>query len=65
MTYQRIRDLREDADLTQVEISNILFLHRTTYRRYETGKREIPLSVAVAIARFYGVSLDYLVEIEK
>ncbi len=65
MTYQRIRDLREDADLTQIEMANILFLHRTTYRRYETGEREIPFNVAIAIAQFFNVSLDYLAGIEK
>ena len=61
MPYQRIRDLREDADLTQKEIAEILQMHKTTYVRYESGEREIPLKIAVALAQYYGVSLDYLV----
>ena len=60
MTYSRIRDLREDADLSQREISEILHMHKTTYARYETGEREIPLNIAVLIAKHYGVSLDYV-----
>ncbi len=65
MTYQRIRDLREDADLTQKQMADILFMHRTTYMHYESGEREIPFSVAITLAKFYGVSLDYLAGIEK
>ena len=60
MPYQRIRDLREDADLTQKEIAEILHMHKTTYVRYESGEREIPLKIAVALAQYYGVSRDYL-----
>ncbi len=58
--YQRIRDLREDKDMKQAEIAEKLFLAREVYRRYETGAREIPLNIAILIADFYGVSLDYL-----
>jgi len=58
--YQRIRDLREDADLSQMKIAEILDMHKTTYTRYETGEREIPFSVAILLARHYNVSLDYL-----
>ncbi len=60
MRYQRIRDLREDANLSQQEIADILQMHRTTYVRYESGEREIPLKVAIALAQYYRVSLDYL-----
>lgn len=60
MTYSRIRDLREDADLTQDQIAKILHMHRTTYVRYESGEREIPLNIAILIADYYHVSLDYL-----
>ena len=59
-TYQRIRDLREDADLTQREVAEKLSLHLTQYRRYECGESEVPLAIAVGIARLYGVSLDYI-----
>ena len=58
--YHRIRDLREDADLTQQDVANKLYMQLTQYRRYETGEREIPLNIAIAIADLYQVSLDYL-----
>lgn len=60
MTYTRIKDLREDADLTQKDIAELLHMHKTTYARYETGEREIPLVIAIQIAKFHRVSLDYL-----
>lgn len=58
--YIRIRDLRDNAGLTQKQISEIIHMHKTTYARYETGEREIPLNVAILLARYYNVSLDYL-----
>lgn len=58
--YDRIRDLREDADLTQKNVADSLFMHLTQYRRYETGEREIPLSIAAKLADKYNVSLDYI-----
>ena len=56
----RIRDLREDKDLTQTELVRILGIHKTTYTNYEQGKREIPFSLAIRLAEFYNVSLDYI-----
>lgn len=56
----RLRDLREDKDLTQKQVADALFVHLTQYRRYETGERAIPLEFACQIADFYHVSLDYL-----
>jgi len=61
MSYRRIRDLREDADLSQGQIAELLHMHKTTYARYETGERELPLNVAVLLAKFHKVTLDYLV----
>lgn len=58
--YRRIKDLREDAELSQKKISEILHMHKTTYTRYETGEREVPLNIAILIAEYYDVSLDYL-----
>ena len=58
--YQRIRDLREDADLSQRQLAEILHMHKTTYSRYETGVRELPLNIAILMAQYYNVSLDYL-----
>ncbi len=65
MPYGRIRDLREDADLSQKKLAEKLFMHTTTYARYETGEREIPLNVAIQLAQFYHVSLDYLAGLSK
>lgn len=58
--YRRLRDLREDHDLTQNQLVEKLNMHKTTYTNYEQGKRDLPLSLAIKIAKFYGVSLDYL-----
>ena len=60
MFYPRIRDLREDADLTQEQLVQILQMHKTTYTNYEQGKREPPFEFVIRLARFYGVSLDYI-----
>lgn len=61
MYFPRIRDLREDNDKTQQEIADLLNMHRSVYRRYEQGQRELPLWAAIKLAELYGVSLDYLV----
>ena len=58
--YRRLRDLREDNDLTQTQLVKKLNMHKTTYTNYEQGKRDLPLEVAIKIADFYNVSLDYL-----
>ena len=63
MGYRRIKDLREDADLTQTEVAKIFHMHKTTYVRYESGEREIPLNIAILIAKYYNVSLDYIAEL--
>ena len=63
--YRRLRDLREDHDLTQTQLVEKLNMHKTTYTNYEQGKRDLPLSVAIKIAKFYSVTLDYLAEIEE
>ncbi|MBQ2774108.1 MAG: helix-turn-helix transcriptional regulator [Clostridia bacterium] len=60
MKYIRLKDLREDKDLTQSKIADDLGLYTTTYARYERGEQEIPLFIAAAIARYYNVSLDYI-----
>ena len=61
MKWQRVEDLRIDHDLSQQQVADILFCQREVYRRYEKGLRELPLSYAITLAQFYGVSLDYLV----
>ena len=65
MGYRRIRDLREDSDLTQSQLCKIIKMHKTTYARYESGERKIPLDVAVSLAKYYNVSLDYIAGITK
>lgn len=62
--YRRLRDLREDHDLTQTQLIEKLNMHKTTYTNYEQGKRDLPLSVAIKIAKFYNVTLDYLAGID-
>ena len=62
MYYRRLRDLREDHDLTQEQLVNRLQMHKTTYTNYEQGKREIPLELAIRLSRLYNVSLDYIAE---
>ena len=59
--YARVRDLREDKDKTQKDIALYLNMQLTVYQRYERGERELPLWAAIALADYYGVSLDYLV----
>ena len=59
--YQlRIRDLREDCDLSQVQVAKILKVHQTTYSDYELGRLNIQVSALHALADFYHVSVDYL-----
>lgn len=57
----RIRDLREDADLTQQKIAEYLLCDQSLYSKYERGERSLPLEYAVKLARFYGTSVDYIV----
>lgn len=58
--YQRIRDLREDADKTQTDIADYLGTTAQYYGKYEKGERELPFTRAIELANYYCVSLDYL-----
>ncbi len=59
--YQkRIRDLREDADKTQAEVAEALGTSQTMYARYERGANELPIRHLIRLARYYGVSSDYI-----
>ena len=60
MKYQRIRDLREDRDMNQTEVAKMLGMSQTGYSKYETGANDIPTAILIRLARFYGVSIDYL-----
>ena len=63
MYENRLRDLREDRDLKQRDIAELLKVHQTTYSDYELGKLNIPISVLHKLADFYGTSIDYLLNI--
>lgn len=58
--YRRIRELREDRDLTQAYMAHLLNVNQRTYSRYELGEHAIPLDILCKIADFYGVSVDFL-----
>jgi len=60
MKFQKIRDLREDHDLTQDTLALLLNIKQTTYSKYELGKINIPIEVFIKLADFYNVSVDYL-----
>ncbi len=59
--HLRIKDIRQDKDLTQKQIADYLICDQSLYSKYERGERELPLYVAVKLAQYYEVSLDYLV----
>ena len=58
--YKRIRDLREDKDLSQKKLAEILNISQSTYSRYESGYLDVPSEVLIALSSFYGVSVDYI-----
>lgn len=60
MNIQRLKEIREDRDLTQKQISKVLNISQVVYSRYETGIRLIPIDKLVKLAEFYEVSLDYI-----
>ena len=56
----RIKDLREDNDITQKEIADFLHVKQNTYSQYENEKRQLPIDVLIALAKFYNTSTDYI-----
>ena len=60
MIYRRVRDLREDHDLTQKSIANILNCSQQVYSNYELGQRDIPTDILIELSKFYDVSIDYI-----
>ena len=58
--YRRIREMREDRDLTQTHIAEMLNMSQTGYSKYETGENDIPTRVLIALADYYDTSVDYL-----
>ena len=61
MKFQRIQDLRTDADLSQRQLSEILHISQRSYSHYETGPRNIPIEMLIRLANYYDISIDYLV----
>ncbi len=62
--YERIRELREDKDLTQKDIADLLQTAQQVYSRYENGINEIPIHL-ITICKFYGVSADYILGLKE
>ena len=58
--YKRIRDLREDRDLNQTQVAQMLKMSQTGYSKYETGENDIPTAILIKLAKFYNTSIDYL-----
>ena len=58
--YKRIRDLREDKDLTQKEIAKFLNCSQQVYSNYELGQRDIPTDILIKLSKLYNVSVDYI-----
>ena len=58
--YRRLRDMREDHDLTQSDVAKILDTAREQYNKYELGKQEIPFHHVITLAKYYKVSIDFL-----
>lgn len=63
MIYKRIRDLREDRDLTQRDLARILNCSQQVYSNYELGQRDIPTYVLIKLSSYYNVSVDYILGI--
>lgn len=59
----RLRELREDQDLTQKAVADYLHIRQNTYSQYETGQRQLPLEQLVALALYYHTSTDYILEL--
>lgn len=58
--YPRLRDLREDCDMSQKELAKLLNMSQTGYSKYETGENDIPTRILLALAEMYHTSVDYL-----
>ena len=61
--FMRLRDVREDHDMTQTAIANLLHIKQNTYSQYENGQRQIPIDTIIQLALIFQTSTDYLLEI--
>ena len=62
MKYKRLKDLREDHDITQTELSRIIHCSQRVYSNFERGDLDIPTPILIALADYYNVSVDYILE---
>lgn len=58
--YRRLRDLREDKELNQTQVAQMLGMSQTGYSKYETGENDIPTEILIKLANFYNTSIDYI-----
>jgi len=63
LAYERIRNLREDKDMTQKQMAEILSCSQRIYSNYERGDVDIPTQILIKLSKFHGVSIDYLLNI--
>ena len=63
--YGRLRDMREDNDLTQAQVAEVLGIDQRVYSNYEIGKREIPVHLLIKLSKMYKVSTDYLLGLKN
>ena len=61
----RLKELREDSDITQKTLAEYLNIKQNPYSQYENGQRQVPLDVLIALAKYYNTSLDYIVGLTK
>ncbi len=62
--YKRLKDLREDMDMTQADVARVLNTAREQYNKYELGRQEIPFHHVITLAKLYNVSIDYIAGLE-
>ena len=60
----RLKELREENQISQKDIADVLHIKQNTYSQYETGKRQLPIDVLIQLAKYYKVSTDYILELE-
>ena len=65
MAYTKIRDLSEDADLTQAQMAKVLNCSQQAYSNYELGQRDIPTDILIALAEFHKTNVDYILGLTK
>lgn len=62
--YMKLKDLREENNLTQLQLAEVLNVKQNTYSQYETEKRQLPIDALIKLAQFYKVTTDYILGLE-